>query len=115
MNEQASEQDQFETWAIVDVMGHQRYAGKVTEQTIAGSGFIRVDVPSVQRRGFNDEPGDSIPPFSKLLSPGSIHSITPCSEEVARAAAGNIAKVPIQRYELQLPQAVGDEQEEFDY
>lgn len=40
----------FDQWAIVDVMGHQRYAGRVTEETLAGAGFIRVDVPEVKRR-----------------------------------------------------------------
>lgn len=37
--------NKFEHWALVELMGHQRIAGLVSEQTIAGKGFIRVDVP----------------------------------------------------------------------
>lgn len=32
-------------WAIVELFGHARIAGRVTEQVIAGQGFIRADVP----------------------------------------------------------------------
>lgn len=62
------------TWAIVEVMGHTVYAGLVTEQTVASQSFIRVDVPAM---------GDQSA-FTKLLGSGSIFSITPCEEVIAR-------------------------------
>ncbi len=37
----------FDTWAVVEVMGHNTYAGRVTEQAIGGASFIRVDVPEI--------------------------------------------------------------------
>ena len=40
----------FEQWAIVEIFGHQRIAGKVTEQTIGGCSFVRVDVPALPSR-----------------------------------------------------------------
>ncbi len=40
-----TESPKFETWAILEIMGHVKLAGFVTEQTIAGSAFIRIDVP----------------------------------------------------------------------
>ena len=38
----------FDQWCIVEVMGHQRYVGRVTEQVIAGTGFVRVDIPKTE-------------------------------------------------------------------
>ncbi len=46
-----AEAEQFESWAIVELFGHQKIAGKLTEQTIGGCHFIRVDVPA-----FEDSP-----------------------------------------------------------
>lgn len=37
--------EKFEQWAIVDLFGHTRIAGKVSEQVIGGCSFVRVDVP----------------------------------------------------------------------
>lgn len=50
----------------------------------AGHGFIRVDVPET-----TGPYGDQRPAFSKVLGPSSIYAITPCTEEVARAAAAS--------------------------
>ncbi len=52
-------------------MGHSSYAGLVTDFALGGASFIRVDVPEVDNRAG----------FTKLLSPGSIFAITPCSKE----------------------------------
>lgn len=75
----------FEQWAVVEVMGHSVFAGKVTEQVVGGSTFIRVDVPAV----------DGAPEFYKLLGASSIFAITPCSEERARLAAQRIFASPL--------------------
>jgi len=90
----------MEMWAIVDVMGHQRYAGKVTEETLAGAGFIRVDVPEIAHDRNGQMLMHPIQPFTKLLAPGSIHSITPTSEETARAAAAALQRAPVNAYDV---------------
>lgn len=95
----------FEQWAIVEVMGHARFAGYVTEQPIAGSSLIRVDVPEIpERKEIRKQwlwdaekkrdvavDGEVIiqgsPAFTKLFGVGSIYAITPCTEEAARKAA----------------------------
>lgn len=92
MNEEKTS-DKFEQWCIVEVMGHSTYAGFVTEQTIAGQAFVRVDVPEVESRDWR---GDLQlrPAFTKLLGGSSIYAITPCTERAAIEAAKRLAKVP---------------------
>lgn len=78
---QVSEVNVFDEWAIVEVMGHKQFAGHVTEQSLGGASFVRVDVPEVQAGT------ETLPAFTKLLGAGSIYAISPCTEETARAFA----------------------------
>ena len=70
-------ENKFESWALVELFGHKRMAGKVSEQDIGGNGFIRIDVPAV----------NGSQAFTKFLGPASIYGITPVDEEHAIAAA----------------------------
>lgn len=107
--------EKFEAWAIVEVMGHQRLAGKVSEQVIGGTAFVRVDVPEV--RGSQ--------PFTKLLGNGAIYAITIVDEETARASAGQLCQAPMDAWSarrmLGLPEPkktffdLGMEEEEQEY
>lgn len=72
-----TESTPFASHAIVELMGHVRLAGHATEATIAGAGFVRVEIPNE----------DGTVKAVKLCSPQSIYAITPCDEETARAAA----------------------------
>ena len=36
--------ERFDTWALVEIMGHKQLAGRVSETTLAGAGMLRVDV-----------------------------------------------------------------------
>ena len=81
----------FDSWAIVEVMGHRRFSGRVTEQSLGGTSFVRVDVPATKRTA----------PFTKLLGAGSIYCVTPCTEEIARADAETNMSNPLS--ELSLP------------
>ena len=40
----------LDTWAIVEIMGHTRIAGRITETTLAGGVFLRIDVPEAGDR-----------------------------------------------------------------
>lgn len=73
----------FDVFAIVELFGHSRIAGRVCEQVIAGQGFLRVDVPILPADArYAAQPG-----FTRLYGPGAIYSITPVSEEIAKQAA----------------------------
>ncbi len=37
--------DKFEQWGVVEIMGHQRAAGRLTEEVVAGANLLRVDAP----------------------------------------------------------------------
>lgn len=85
----------FQTWAIVEIMGHRRLAGWLTEQQIAGTGFLRLDVPGTDpAAGFE---------ATQLYNPSSIYAITPCTEDTARRAATIGRVAPVQQWELPAP------------
>lgn len=91
----------FSQWAIVEVMGRQVYAGLVTEQTIGGCPFVRVDVPAVEGQA----------EFTKFLGSGAIFSITPVGEELARRAAENSCTRPVSIYGVDAQRQLAYEEE----
>lgn len=74
--------EKFEGWCVVELFGHQQVAGFVSEQTIGGCGFVRVDVPA----------HDGIEPFTKLYGEKAIYAIHPCSEQLAKQAAARLGQ-----------------------
>lgn len=84
----------FDTWAIVELFGHSKIAGRVTEQQIAGSTFLRVDVPD--REG---QPG-----FTRFYGANAIYALTPVDEEIARRAAEAISPKPVTVWGVVLPE-----------
>jgi hypothetical protein len=83
-------EEPFDTWAIVEIMGRQRYAGRVTEQTLAGQSMLRIDIPKTAKQS----------EFTKFFSAASLHSLTPTTEEIARGVAENLNNPPINIYDL---------------
>lgn len=85
-----AESVEFREWCIVDIMGHQRFAGLCTEQTLAGRAMLRVDVPKTAHQ----------PAFSVLFGGQAIYSITPTTEELARSVAESVKQTPLTAYDL---------------
>lgn len=109
-----TEQSQFEGWAILEIFGHQKYAGYVKTEYYGTACMFRCDVPPLEEREqvtragcyVNCEPNpDSgqvehsawVPPgssvkkaatlgYSKLFGVGAIYSMTPCDQEAALRA-----------------------------
>lgn len=78
-------EQKFDLWCIVELMGHNRMAGRCTEQSIAGTSFLRVDVPGT----------NSTPPFTRFLNHAAIYAINPVTEEVAKHQAEQYNSSPI--------------------
>jgi hypothetical protein len=85
-----SEKEQQGFWAILEIMGHKRYAGHVSEYVMGGASFVRVDVPA----------HDDCAAFSKMFGAQSIYCITPVSEDAARTAAGQLKEQPMTEWDI---------------
>jgi len=66
-----NEQDKFEAWDLLELFGHQRLAGMLSEQTIGGCHFIRIDVPAV---------GGDVPGYTRYFTNGAIAGIHRAAE-----------------------------------
>lgn len=84
-------ENEFEGWAILELMGHRRLAGWVSEVEWAGGKFLRIDVPQ----------GDST--ATQLYSPSAVYALTPTTEETARRVAQASTVAPVSRWELPAP------------
>jgi hypothetical protein len=84
------QQEKFEQWCLVELMGRQKIAGMVTERVIAGTGFLQVDVPETKAN----------PAFTRLIHPNSLYAINPITEEVARMYAERLQVKPIDTWDL---------------
>lgn len=89
--------EKFEAWGIVELMGHQRVAGRLSEQPVGGGNLLRVDVP------VNGSPETFRTAF---YGASAIYAVHITDEPAARAAASQCAQRPTYAYEL--AQAVRD-------
>ncbi len=83
-------EEKFQLTAMVELFGHQRIAGLVTEQNVGGASFIRVDVPETQDQ----------PKFTRLFNPSAIYAINPVSEETMMIMVGQIQSKPISSWDV---------------
>lgn len=67
-------QEVIETWAFVEIMGHNKVAGRVSERKVGVAVMLQVDVPNADE-GFS---------HSQLFSPQAVFSILPTTEEWCR-------------------------------
>jgi hypothetical protein len=82
-----TEKEAMREWVILELMGHRRLAGLLTEVEIAGEGMLRLDVPSD-------------PPATQFYSPKAVYCITPTTEALARAFSVREKAAPVSRWEL---------------
>jgi hypothetical protein len=85
-----SETNGFEGWAILELMGHRKLAGKLSEQTIGGCAMVRIDVPGE---------GDTTV-ATQFYSGAAIYCVTPTTEAIARKVANHYQPTPVTPYEM---------------
>lgn len=86
-----ADQENFEGWAILELMGHLRTAGYVTEEEHFGCKLGRIDIPNGEGS------------VTQYFGGSSIYRLTPTTEEIARAVALRNQPAPVQRWELPAP------------
>lgn len=84
-----ADETRFEQWAICELVGHVRLAGRLTEETLFGATLGRIDIPT--------DDGEFL---TQYFGGRSVYRITPVSEEAARQVARSARPAPIYRLEL---------------
>lgn len=70
----AADQEELSCWAVVEIFGHTKLAGRVSTRKMGTNVMLQVDVPK----------GETEFSHSRLYSPGAIFSINPTTEAVCR-------------------------------
>lgn len=94
----------FACWAVLELLGHRRLAGWITEQKVSGADYLRIDIPKKpsvpasvpsEGAGTNAEPDKSESKkeaenavlSTQFYGSGAVYGITPVTEEMARNIA----------------------------
>lgn len=96
-------------WGVLELFGHQRIAGRISEQVFGGANLIRVDVPEVVVTEWDY---DEMPPVrrqrlvqahTRSFGAGAIYAVNWCDEDVAIEAAKSIKHEPLKPYQAKEP------------
>jgi len=85
------EDSPMEFWAIVELMGHQRLAGRVGPSPLCPGTLIRVEVPAA-----GEQAG-----YTKLVSQSAIYAITATDEKTALAIVTYDKPQPISEWSIE--------------
>ncbi len=77
--ETATPEPELKSWALVELFGHQRIVGYLSQQTFGTGVLFRVDVPDMTKDGKVVRRG-----FTRYFGLSAIYSITPCDEDTVR-------------------------------
>lgn len=79
-------------WAVIELMGHVRIAGRVSEVERYGAKCGRVDIPTGPETF-----------VTQFFGGASLYRETPCTEDVARRVAEQGSHKPVWAYGLEHP------------
>lgn len=85
-----SDGQEQEMWALVELFGHQRIAGKLTACELGGGSLVRIDVPAIGDRA----------PLTKYYNVKAIYGITPVDQDTCERVAREIRAEPIAEYSV---------------
>ena len=80
---------ELKSWALVELFGHQRIVGFLSQQSFGTGVLFRVDVPDLLKDGKITRVG-----FTRYFGLSAIYSITPVSEEIVRSLLPSIDGTP---------------------
>jgi hypothetical protein len=92
-------------WGVLELMGHVKLGGRITEEEIFGTVMGRIDIPG---------PGDTM--TTQYFSGSAIYRLTPTSEEIARRVATSHQPQPVHIWQppvRALPEHYPDDDEGF--
>lgn len=106
-NTAAPTPEKFEAWGFVELMGHNKIGGKLSEQTIAGKNLLRVDVP-LEDGTFR----------TQFYGASAIFALHPTDEATARKLVERIKPEPVFAFMLDRTPRLGnlgdpDDDQEF--
>lgn len=78
----------YDGWAILELMGHRKLAGRISEATIGGHPMLRLDTPS------------AVGEVTQFYSAAAVYCITPCDEATARKVSDAYRPQPVSPFEL---------------
>lgn len=81
----------LDDWCLVELMGRARIVGRCTEQNIAGTTMLRVDVPTAD--------GEAVR-FTRYFGGSAIYGISPIAKELAVEMAAHMDPAPVQSYDV---------------
>lgn len=99
----------FEGWCLLELFGHRKLAGHLSEVEIAGAGMLRLDIPNMGLGTY----------ATQYYNPSAVYGVTPTTEETARRLGAVRFDPPVERWEL--PSAAREpavdhaREEPFDY
>ena len=93
------QRESFGEWVLLELMGHRRLAGYLTEQELAGQGFLRLEIPGETRYDAKGEEHGS-GGATQYYSPSAVYAIHPIAEDLARQLATKMRPEPVTRWDL---------------
>ena len=107
MNDKQLQQEPAPLFAVLELFGHQRIAGRISEQTFGGAALVRVDVPEIEveerTSGYGEERKTVkrvIQAHTRSFGAGAIYSVNWCDEAAAQIAARSIKHEPLSPYSV---------------
>lgn len=91
------------TWAIVELMGHVRMGGRVSEEERFGTKMGRIDIP--RGEGF----------YTQYFGGQSVYRITIVEEAAARGVAAAMSLEPVHTWEMPKTLAIGSSHRDTDH
>ena len=87
--EQSKDAQGLQSWALVELFGHQRIVGWVTVDPPDFPGMIRVDVPDLLKDGKVEREG-----FTRYFGRAALYGVSPISEQSVRELLPHVSGKP---------------------